>query len=194
MVGLVSSRIREAENIGYLIPVEEIRLFLADMADGSYEGKPMMFDDLQTLENDALRARLKVEKGQGGLVVTRPSRDAADYPLKKWDIIDSIGFDLIIPPNSFDSLNDAFDGLLQDLEGLNPNTLLVEPLQQTFEENIQPFIDSLDITPLLEDVIARLNGLDGELRGEMDRVNTAYQAMLAAAPDTSISIDVDIGF
>ena len=110
------------------------------------------------------------------------------------EIVDSIGFDLIIPENSFDSLSEAFDDLLLDLEGLSPNELLVEPLQETFEENVQPFIDALDVTPLLQAVIDRLAGLEDELSGEMDRVNSAYREMLAAAPDTSISISVDIGF
>ncbi len=112
------------------------------------------------------------------------------------EIIDSIGFDLIIPPDSFNDLEAAFDDLLVDLEGLNPKTLLIDPLQEVFEENIQPVIDALDVTPLLEAVVERLTPLEDELKSEMDRVNTAYQAMLAAAPDTSLSIDidVDIGF
>ena len=107
-------------------------------------------------------------------------------------VLDSIGFDLIIPANSFDTLTATFNELLVDLEGLNPQTLLIDPLQASFEENIQPFIDSLDVTPLLEAVVARLEPLEEELRGEMDRVNTAYQCMLAAAPDVSLSIDIDI--
>ena len=41
--GLVFSLIQNAQNIGYLIPVEEIQLFLKDVADGSvYDGKPQI--------------------------------------------------------------------------------------------------------------------------------------------------------
>src|SRR5713226_5274627 len=58
LVGLVFSLIQNAQNIGYLIPVEEIRLFLADIADGVYDGKRQMYDLVQTVENDALRQRL----------------------------------------------------------------------------------------------------------------------------------------
>src|ERR1041384_1489130 len=60
-VGLVFSLIQNAQNIGYLIPVEEIRLFLADIADGIYDGKPQMYDLVQTVENDALRQRLGLD-------------------------------------------------------------------------------------------------------------------------------------
>jgi len=50
MVGLVFGQLGGAQNIGYIIPCEEIELFLQDLADGKYDGKPAMFDDLQTLE------------------------------------------------------------------------------------------------------------------------------------------------
>jgi len=37
-------------------------LFLQDIADGHYDGKPAMYDELQTLENPALRAFLKLPR------------------------------------------------------------------------------------------------------------------------------------
>jgi S1-C subfamily serine protease len=91
MVGLAFSRVGDAENIGYIIPCEEIDLFLRDIADGRYHGKPALFDDLQTLENPALRAFLNPGKSVQGLVVRRPLRADAAYPLKTWDIIVKIG-------------------------------------------------------------------------------------------------------
>ncbi len=91
LAGLVFSNIPNAQNIGYLIPVEEIRLFLDDVADGTYDGKPQMYDLLQTVENSALRLRLGLPKGVGGLMVTEPYSSDASYPLKEWDVITSIG-------------------------------------------------------------------------------------------------------
>ena len=55
MIGLAYSRLGDADNIGYIIPCEEIELFLKDLADGKYDGKPAIYDDFQTLENPALR-------------------------------------------------------------------------------------------------------------------------------------------
>ena len=52
LVGLVFSLIQNAQNIGYLIPVEEIQLFLDDVNDGVYDGKPQTHDLIQTVENE----------------------------------------------------------------------------------------------------------------------------------------------
>jgi hypothetical protein len=94
IIGLVFSKIQEADNIGYLIPPEEIKAFLDDAEDGEYEGRAMMFDAYQTAENDALRKYLKMPKGTTGVVVAEPycrEEDRDEYPLKKWDVITHVG-------------------------------------------------------------------------------------------------------
>ena len=71
IVGLVFSGYKTADNIGYLIPVEEIRLFLDDIEDGTYDGK-LTFPrncQLQTLENETLRRKLGLSEEMGGLWV-----------------------------------------------------------------------------------------------------------------------------
>ena len=91
MIGLAFSRLGgDSQNIGYIIPNEEIELFRQDIADGKYDGKPAMFDDFQTLENPALRAYLKLDKSVEGIIVHRPSSAAPGYPLKEWDVITRI--------------------------------------------------------------------------------------------------------
>jgi S1-C subfamily serine protease len=89
MIGLAFSHLDQAQNIGYIIPNEEIELFLKDIADGHYDGKPAMLDELQTLENPALRAFLKVDKSVEGIVVHRPDLTNPS-PLKEWDVITRI--------------------------------------------------------------------------------------------------------
>lgn len=91
LIGLVFSLIQNAQNIGYLIPVEEIRLFLNDVADGRYDGKPQTLDLIQTIENDALRQRLGLPKEINGVMVAQPYSDDPNYPLKEWDVITHIG-------------------------------------------------------------------------------------------------------
>jgi S1-C subfamily serine protease len=92
MIGLAFSKLGgDSQNIGYIIPNEEVDLFLKDIADGHYHGKPAMYDDLQTLENPALREYLKLDKSVEGMVVHRPSKTDASYPLKEWDVITRIG-------------------------------------------------------------------------------------------------------
>ena len=90
IVGLAFSHLQTAQNIGYIIPVEEIELFLQDVADGSYDGKPVMYDDLQTLENPALRSYLHLPESLQGMVVHRPFDPSPNYPLKEWDVITKI--------------------------------------------------------------------------------------------------------
>jgi S1-C subfamily serine protease len=103
IAGLVFSKIQEADNIGYLIPPEEIKAFLEDSEDGEYAGNPLMFDAYQTAENDALRKYLKMGKETTGVVVAEPycrrdeegeedgNENGDDYPLKKWDVITHVG-------------------------------------------------------------------------------------------------------
>jgi S1-C subfamily serine protease len=91
MIGLAFSRLGDAQNIGYIIPNEEIELFLQDVADGRYDGKPALYDELQTLENPALRRYLKLDKSVSGLVVHQPYDTGAAYPLREWDVITHIG-------------------------------------------------------------------------------------------------------
>jgi S1-C subfamily serine protease len=91
MIGLAFSSLNNAQNIGYIIPNEEIELFLQDIADGHYHGKPALFDDLQTLESPALRSYLKLEGSVHGIVVRKPYEGLAGNPLKEWDVITQIG-------------------------------------------------------------------------------------------------------
>ena len=92
MIGLAFSKlVGDVQNIGYIIPNEEVELFLKDISDGRYDGKPAIYDDLQTLENPALREYLKLDKSVEGMVVHRPSRTDASYPLKEWDVVSRIG-------------------------------------------------------------------------------------------------------
>ena len=91
MIGLAFSHLANAENISYIIPNEEIELFLKGTSGGHYEGKPGMYDELQTLENPALRGFLKLDPAVRGMVVHRPDGTSADYPLKQWDVITRIG-------------------------------------------------------------------------------------------------------
>ncbi len=90
IIGLVFSGIRDADNIGYIIPVEEIRAFLDDIKDGKYDGRPQIRESMQTFENPALREKLGVGKDVQGMIITRGSSDK-DWPLQQWDIITTIG-------------------------------------------------------------------------------------------------------
>jgi S1-C subfamily serine protease len=92
MIGIAFSRLGgEAENIGYIIPCEEINLFLEKTAGGQEYNKPTMYEECEGLANPALRAYLKLDNSVQGVIVSKPASTNADYPLKKWDLITQIG-------------------------------------------------------------------------------------------------------
>ncbi|HYB63665.1 MAG TPA: trypsin-like peptidase domain-containing protein [Steroidobacteraceae bacterium] len=90
MIGLAFSHLSNSENIGYIIPEEEIELFLRQVAAGGYTGKPALRDEFQTLENPALRTFLKLEGSVHGLVVRRTHATEAPSVLRQWDVLTHI--------------------------------------------------------------------------------------------------------
>jgi len=90
VIGVAFSMLANSQNIGYIIPCEEIDIFLSDIADGRYDGKYVMLDELQTLENPALRDFLKLDRSIQGLVVNTPFSTDTSYPLRQWDLISKI--------------------------------------------------------------------------------------------------------
>lgn len=90
MIGLAFSHLSNSENIGYIIPEEEIELFLGQIAAGPYRGKPALRDEFQTLENPALRAFLKLDSNVHGVVVRRTFEPGAAAVLRQWDVVTQI--------------------------------------------------------------------------------------------------------
>ena len=107
IAGLVYSRFSSGDNIGYLIPAEEIKTFFVDVEDGKYDGKPKVRERMQRLQNKALRARFGLSADQTGLVVTKPFDTGEDYPLKVDDVLTHVG------PHNNDN-----DGLVKTDNGL----------------------------------------------------------------------------
>jgi S1-C subfamily serine protease len=71
VVGVAFQGLRQAENIGYLIPTTVIRHFLADINDGKYDGFGSLGVGLYLgLHSAAYKDYLKVPTGQEGIVVT----------------------------------------------------------------------------------------------------------------------------
>jgi S1-C subfamily serine protease len=91
VIGLAFSKLGGADNIGYIIPAEEIRLFLEDIKDGTYDGKPKLLDEFVTLENPAIRAKLKLDRATTGVRVQVLGSTEPGYPLHEDDIVTKIG-------------------------------------------------------------------------------------------------------
>jgi S1-C subfamily serine protease len=138
MIGIAFSRLSgTAENIGYIIPCEEISLFLQKASSGTY-GKPCMFDECQALSNPTFRSFLKLDHSVQGVIVARPANDDPNYPLKKWDVITQIG-DAPIDNEGMVTLNDNlrvyFKYLIQKIatNGVVPLTLVRDGKQMQIQ-------------------------------------------------------------
>jgi S1-C subfamily serine protease len=153
MIGLVFSHLVGSENIGYIIPNEEIDLFLKDVAAGRPYGKPTFYDELQTLENPALRAFLKVDDSVRGTVVYRPFEGAGPSPLKQWDVITRIADTPIDDQGMIqvgDNLRLGFGYLLQKVahDGTVPLTIVRAGKSQNIRMPVR------EHRPLLVDFLA----------------------------------------
>jgi S1-C subfamily serine protease len=93
LIGIVFSRLREQQNIGYIIPNEEIDLFLEDIKDGRYDGKPVETagTEFQRCENKALRGYLKLDEESRGVLISPLRRRPANYPFQEFDLLTKIG-------------------------------------------------------------------------------------------------------
>ncbi len=92
VVGVVFSGVESADNIGYLIPVEEVTAFLEDIEDGQYDGRPRLFaENFQTAENEALRDWLGLDSEQTGLLYAGDGSEDPSVIFETWDLIDTIG-------------------------------------------------------------------------------------------------------
>lgn len=93
MVGLVFSRLEEAENTGFLISSDEVKQFLKDIEDGKVEGKQGMETrlNLKSLENETMRKMLDVPAGTHGIVLTPDGGKPLRGGLKPFDVITHVG-------------------------------------------------------------------------------------------------------
>jgi S1-C subfamily serine protease len=91
MIGIATRHTNASQSaFSYVIPNEEIDPFLDGVRSGGYQGKPLIADEVQKLENPALRDYLRLDKSIHGIVVGKPNGIDGNYPLRKWDIVTKI--------------------------------------------------------------------------------------------------------
>ena len=71
--------------------MEEITIFLEDIKDGRYDGKPILPVETQTLESQTLRESLALDKKSTGVLVRKIHRSEPSYPLKIDDVLVKMG-------------------------------------------------------------------------------------------------------
>jgi hypothetical protein len=106
-------------------------------------------------------------------------------------MLDQLDLGAIVPDGALEEIDADYEQVLEKLAALDPGELVTEVVQPVYEEQLGAILETFDVSPLLEAVVAKLAGLEEELRGEMERVNDAYRELLRSVPDVggaSVSI------
>ncbi len=88
VVGVAFQGSSRLENTGWLIPVEVVRHFLIDIADGAYDGFPDLAVMFRNMENPAYRHYVGLKPGQTGMIVENVyPKGSGDGYLRSGDVI-----------------------------------------------------------------------------------------------------------
>lgn len=107
-------------------------------------------------------------------------------------ILDTLDIDLILPPAQLNALDAAYGEFVAKLRALDPGQLVITAVQPIWDETVLPLLASFDLSVIFDAVIAKLRELDVDLRAELQRVNGAYQELLAAVPIGGASASVSV--
>jgi hypothetical protein len=100
-------------------------------------------------------------------------------------ILGQLSLATILPPGVKDQLDDLADELQAKVGSLDPDALLLAPLDEEYRQTIEPLVAALDISATIEIIIKWINDLPEDLQAQIARVDVAYQDLLASAPGGS---------
>jgi hypothetical protein len=123
-----------------------------------------LLDQLRALDPRSLRAPLEAARDR---------------------VLGQISLDGLLPPALRGELKAAHRELLAKLGALDPDALLLEPLDAEYRETVEPLVSALDISATIDIIIRWLEGLPEDLQAQVARVDVAYGELLASAPGGS---------
>jgi phage-related protein len=91
----------------------------------------------------------------------------------------------ILPPADVQKLDEDYAAVIVTLQALDPGKLVVDVVQPQFDSTVKPLISAFDLSGVLDTVTQMLEGMKTDLSAQLDKVDTAYQEMLAAVPSLS---------
>jgi hypothetical protein len=97
-------------------------------------------------------------------------------------LLDGLSLDSVLNPALRRHIEETYAAVKAKLDSLDPELLIIAPLDELYTESILPAALALDVSDAIQIVIDRLNELPDELRTELGRVDGAYTDMLNAAP------------
>ena len=91
IIGVVMQSISKSQNIGYLVPVDMVKHFIADMKDGKHDGFGELGIGTQKLENPAMRRYYGLDDSISGKLIDKISYNSSlKNILKEGDILTAI--------------------------------------------------------------------------------------------------------
>jgi hypothetical protein len=102
-------------------------------------------------------------------------------------LLDDLTLDSVFTPGLRDQIEQSYATLVSKVDALDPELLVIKPLDDLYTQDVLPLVDALDVSEAVQKLIDRLDELPDELKEELGRVDEAYQDMLAAAPSGSPS-------
>jgi hypothetical protein len=100
-------------------------------------------------------------------------------------VLGQISLDTLLPPALRGELEAAHRELVTKLGALDPDALLLQPLDAEYRETVEPLVAALDIGATIDIIIKWLNDLPEDLQAQIARVDVAYGELLASAPGGS---------
>jgi hypothetical protein len=133
--------------------------------------------DFLTQQLDEVFQALKAK-----LDILNPAHFAAELRTTLDSTLGLISVELLLTETSKTAISTVFAALVSDLKSLDPKAILEKAVQPVYDEKVKPNILKLDITPLLDAMLSKLEDLKGELETGLDDVNGKYKEMLDAIP------------
>ena len=98
------------------------------------------------------------------------------------EVLDSLGVDLFLPPADVAKIDADYAKLVDTLKSLDPANVIANVVQDEFEKDVLPLLDTIDMSDPLHRIADRLSSLTEELKTELGKVEDAFEGMRNAIP------------
>jgi hypothetical protein len=143
-----------------------------------------LVDRLHAVDLDFLTASLNevFADVRGKLTALDPAAIAAAASAEFDALLDELDLSQALPAADVAKLDEDYQKVVDKLGALDPKQLVIDVVQPVFDADVQPVLLAFDLSVVLDALLAKISGLEDELRAELERVNEAYQEMRAAIP------------
>lgn len=126
-----------------------------------------------------------------------PRRLATPLEAARDQLLQQISLDAALPAALRGQLDALHRDLLMKIGALDPDALLLAPLDEAWRASVEPLVAALDVGVPVQIIIDWLRGLPPDLRAQIGRVDVAYGRLLQGAPggggSAGASVSISVG-